>query len=575
MHSELKNSQLFKRMPTKVLKFLAKESKAVQLKGGDILFKEGDEADGLYIVISGRLRASNDSNTIGEISPGETVGELALIQNTARSLTVRAIRDTDLAYISQQTFEKMVGKYPDVLVPITQLIIQRYKSLMLGGSRTAAISTLAIIAANDDVDLKQFVNKLQEAFGDSSFKMETEWFEQQQEASEDRVAFLHQLEEKYSLLIFICNPSMDECSQFFMRQADRVLYIGNGNSTADLQNFSSWQQYDYIAEWDLVLLYNDTTIPPKGTSEWLQNDNFNRWHHIALSKTGHFSRLMRWLKGTTVGLVLSGGGAKGYAHIGFMQALTEANIDVDVVGGVSIGSVIGSQIAQEWNHQTIMEVTRRTFTRRNPIGDYTLPLVSLVSGRRVSGLLKANLGDRDIEDSWITFFCQSCNLSRSSVHVFRRGTIWRAVRASIAIPGMLSPSIYDGEVHVDGGVIDSLPIETMIKTGVKTIIAVDTASENSLKIECPNTDSISPWMLLKHKFMKKNRGLPNILNTLIHSGLMGSNVLLKQGQQQASHYVRIKVGRVGMLNWKALDSAVEAGYQQGKNFVSSLDNNML
>ena len=573
MYHVLTKSLLFKDMPSRVLEFLAKESSMVYLRGGDILFEEADEADGLFVVVQGRLQARKDCTVVGEISPGETVGELALIQDkdTTRSLTVQAVRDTELIYVLRQTFEKMIAKYPDTLLPITRLIIQRYKSVLVGENRTPAISTLAIVPASDAVDLALFMAKLQEACGARSLVVETEWFETQAEASRDRLAFLHRLEAEHTLLIFSCLSSVDECSRFFLRQADRVIYVANGNSSPDLQTFSTYQQHDHIATWDLVLLYQDASIPPQGTSEWLENGNFHRWHHIALTESGHFSRLLRWLNGTAVGLALSGGGARGYAHIGFMRALAEADIPIDMVGGVSMGSVIGSEIAQGWVHKKIMDVTRAACTHINPLGDYSLPLVSLVLGRHLSKLLREHLGEGNIEDTWIPLFCQSCNLTQASVHVFKRGKIWRAVRASIAIPGVVSPCIYDGEVHVDGGTIDNLPVEAMKQSGVKKIIAVDISTGTSLKATCPDTDFVSPWMLIRQRFNKKYSGVPHIVSTLVHSSLMGSSVARKQGQELASHYVRINVDSIGMLDWKSLDEAVEMGYQQGKKFVSSLE----
>ena len=125
----LASTDLFGEVDSAGLEEVARSLEAVRLSGGQRLFKEGDEADCLYLVVSGRLRAyvSRDGGEapVGEAGRGEVVGEIALLTHTPRSATVRAIRDTELLRLSRAGFDALVEKHPRTMMPLARRIVLR------------------------------------------------------------------------------------------------------------------------------------------------------------------------------------------------------------------------------------------------------------------------------------------------------------------------------------------------------------------------------------------------------------------------------------------------------------------
>ena len=165
----------------------------------------------------------------------------------------------------------------------------------------------------------------------------------------------------------------------------------------------------------------------------------------------------RRLVGRSVGLVLSGGGARAFAHLGVIEELVEAGIKIDRVGAVSLGSVVGAGFAAGRSPAEISELFRAGFLDVNPTGDYTIPVFSMIRGARTRSLLEGYLGERRIEELHRRFFCVSCDLVGREAVVHRVGRMRDAVLASLSIPGVFPPVVTpDGRLLVDGGVLDNL-----------------------------------------------------------------------------------------------------------------------
>src|SRR5690606_28931313 len=145
-------------------------------------------------------------------------------------------------------------------------------------------------------------------------------------------------------------------------------------------------------------------------------------------------------------MVFAGGGARGFAHLGVVRAFREAGIPIDMTGGTSMGAIIGAGISCEWSTEHFLDRLHQLFAMSSPVRDYTLPLVSIVRGRLVARRLQSAFGEIDIEHMWRPFFCVSSDLTLGRPRVHRAGRLWRALRASSALPGILPPVIADGHV---------------------------------------------------------------------------------------------------------------------------------
>jgi NTE family protein len=286
-------------------------------------------------------------------------------------------------------------------------------------------------------------------------------------------------------------------------------------------------------------------------------------HHVRRRVARDFRRLARMMTGRAIGLVLSGGGVRGLSHIGVLRALREAGIEIDLFGGVSMGAIIAACAALEWNDDDIYRRLRATFIEKNPLNDYTLPLVALTRGRRLSRTLREHFGDRRIEDCPYTYFCVSSNLGTGRIKVHRNGPVWWANRASVAVPGVLPPVIDGTDVLVDGGVMNNLPVDIMNEMRCGPVIAADVSQESNFHASIDDVEQPPLWRILRHA----RRGTPNIVTILMAAGSHGSDAILRAMRAQVDLLIQTPLHQFGWLDWKEFDTAVEAGYQSAKRVL--------
>jgi NTE family protein len=210
---------------------------------------------------------------------------------------------------------------------------------------------------------------------------------------------------------------------------------------------------------------------------------FGLWLDVLAARGGHLvrvdrladdaGRVARRLTGRAVGLVLSGGGARGLAHVGVIEELLAAGVPIDRVGGTSMGAFIGAMLAVGMDAEEIDARCYEEWVRRSPLSDYRMPRISLIRGDRARAMLERTFGDARIESAPREFSCVSCDLVSGDLVVHRRGPLYEAVGASISVPGLVPPLARGGRLLVDGGVLDNLPVGAVGASGEGPLIAVD------------------------------------------------------------------------------------------------------
>jgi len=233
---------------------------------------------------------------------------------------------------------------------------------------------------------------------------------------------------------------------------------------------------------------------PSDTARWLAHSAVADHHHLRDGHPEDMARLARMVTGTGYGLVLGGGGPRGFAHLGVLRALEEAGVPIDVVGGTSIGALMGAISALGMDDAERVARAVTAFTRSGRLVSPTLPLVALSSGRRVDRLLAEHLGPAMIEDLPQRFFCVSANLTTAEEVIHERGPLWPAVRASLSLPGIFPPVYADGHLLIDGGALDNVPVEVMrARVGNGCVIAVDLSPEMEPMTAVPFGPGLSGW----------------------------------------------------------------------------------
>eukprot|EP00324_Dicrateria_rotunda_P011038 CAMPEP_0206181442 /NCGR_PEP_ID=MMETSP1474-20131121/68745_1 /ASSEMBLY_ACC=CAM_ASM_001110 /TAXON_ID=97495 /ORGANISM="Imantonia sp., Strain RCC918" /LENGTH=232 /DNA_ID=CAMNT_0053595573 /DNA_START=614 /DNA_END=1308 /DNA_ORIENTATION=- len=207
------------------------------------------------------------------------------------------------------------------------------------------------------------------------------------------------------------------------------------------------------------------------------------------------ARLARILTGTAIGLVLGGGGARGCSHVGVIQALEENGIPIDMVGGTSMGSLVGALYARDPDYIHVYTkakvVAKKMSNRWSQALDLTYPRVSFFTGAGLNEVLYESMKKTRIEDLTLNYFAISTDITNSKMVVHREGLLWRYVRASMSLVGFVPPLCDDdGSYLVDGGYINNLPADVMSELGINTIIAVDVGGEVDTNYACYG-DSLS------------------------------------------------------------------------------------
>lgn len=550
---------MFEGLDKPLLEALLDEIDWVAIQGGTTLFEAGDLPDALYCVISGSLGAFRQTDghrrLVGRIAAGEIVGEMALISGRPRTATVIALRDCELGRLSRSAFERVMRLNPEGLLRVAQLLVQRLEmsQRQTRGHRSVP-KTFAIVPHDGDGSATVFAAKLV-TFLDRIGSTELVW---NQRGAERTTEWFHAVERANEFVVYVCDGSASSWSKLCLRQADAILLLARADAEpTDWLALQGYLDRNLTGQRpELVLLHKDSLT--RGVAQrWLDLKPGIPHHHVRGSED--IARLARSLTGRGLGVVLSGGGARGFAHIGVLRAFREAGIAIDSIGGTSLGAIIAAGYALEWSNEELQARMRRSFVDTNPVDDYTLPLVSLVSGRKVSRLLRNEVGDVAIEDLPLPYFCVSTNLSSGQLAVHRRGPLWRWLRASVSIPGVLPPVIENGELFVDGATINNLPVDVMRESGIGRVIGVDVGADRTFTTDSVDSDAPPLWRVLKWFRSRKQR--INILQILWRSGMVNSATNTIARRELSDLLLQPPLEQIDMLNWRAFDRAIDAGYR--------------
>lgn len=568
---------------------LAARAHSVHLQAGSTLMREGGPGDALYAVVSGRLRvfaAQPDGSqaAVGEISAGEVVGEMALLSDEPRSATVKAVRDSHLLEIAREDFEHIGREEPTVTLEIAKLMVARLSRSIHRRSGGGRVRSLAIVPAGGGGSLDGFAVQLEAALqtGGTVAIVSAGLIEAGlgrdhvsslpgSPADFEVVTWLNRLEGLHDMVVYVAERELSPWTARCLRQADRVLLVARAGGSPDIgeiESSLSRDRSDARATTELVIVHSPGTAMPGGTVRWRSGREIAAHHHVRDGSPEDFGRLARSLSGRAVGLVLSGGGARGLAHLGVMQALEEARIPVDLVGGASFGALMAAFRARGDDAQRAREAVQRFLIDRGSPIDVTAPAAALTGGKRIVSMLQDGFGDLSIDDLWHRFFCVSSNLTKGHLQVHTTGPVWQAVRASISIPGLFPPvNSGNGDVLVDGAVMNNLPVDVMRSlNGGGPVLAVSLRGEFSLRSEdLPHHGVLSGWKVFGRRFnpFASALELPGLVDILLRTTEVGSVLSSRAMEQQADLVFHPPVNDVGLLDFSAIDRLIEAGYRHG------------
>lgn len=565
----------------------------VEIAAGQPLMNQGDPGDAMYLLVSGRLRTYianefGEQRAVREIARGQIVGEMSLFTDEPRSATLVAIRDSVLVRLSKQHFKQLLGVSEQISIALTRQIIARLKT---EGRRSLLDKpvTVGLLPISAGVDALDFARQLAEHLrrhgrvalltaAELDAQLGTPGISARPASDVDanrRIAVhLDEVESQHDFVLLLSDTSATPWTQRCCRHCDELLLLADADQPAQLHEIEIQcllrRPPRTEATEILVLLHPNERLSPQGTAAWLTRRPLAEHQHIRPRLASDMARLARLVSRQGVGLVLAGGGARGFAHIGIYRALRERGHDIDLVGGTSVGAVMAVLVASDQPLAHVLDTVRRAFAL-NPTGDFNwLPLVSLIRGRRLRRTVAHNIQAltghaAQAEDLWKNFFCVATNYSQAREQVLQRGSLLKAILASVAIPGALPPIIHEGDLLCDGGSFNNLPVDVMRRRwGVGRVIAVDLSANKPRRIDFDEVPG--PWALLRDRLRpraSRRYRLPSLAAYLMNVTVLYSNSRQREVRQQIDLYFNPPLTRVGMLEWNRFDDIVEQGYRHG------------
>ncbi len=561
----LKECELFRLSDEEALKLAARVQLLV-LDRGELLFRRGDESDSVFLLTSGRVNAvaeqpDGSEELIGIVRKGETIGEMGLLSGQPRSLSVRAHRVSTLLRLDKSVIESLPH---ESLFRFFQLITKRSQATINRlFARHHEPELIAVIPWTDGVDVAGVVDRVVAQWPESDAVKVIDYRQDKARAG----SAIRSLDNRKITVLSIVDWADKKAAMSACENADRILCIADGSRHDRLHPLS--EEMVSHPNWGNtpidLLIEHPSAI--EQVQRFLSNYSFARYFNMRRHEVLDYQRVARVYAGRAIGLTLSGGGIRGWAHVGAMKAIREFGCPIDAVGGTSAGSLMAALWSLTSDTDALVDqfdsLVRSVGNPVSPL-NFTWPIVSLLNGRRGTRSLKKLLGKNRIEDLVESYFCVTCNYGKRADAVHRQGELWKWVRASSAVPGLMPPLVEDGEMHVDGGVVNNLPVDHMrryLGQGSE-ILAVDISdgSHTDRLFHCPPELTWLDSLLLRRRAKRLGRSVPRLTETFIQSLLMGSQTRVNENIRLADLVIRPDLRKCGMLVTRRNEDLIEAGY---------------
>jgi NTE family protein len=561
--------RLFGNLEEGLITQILENGKSLELETGTFLFHQGDKDNSLYIVISGRFRALvklEDSvmHALGDIGEGEPIGEFALFMAEPRSASVVAIRKSIVLELKESQYLDIVSKHPEFSSKLTRFVVNRLRRNALQQHLETSAKNIAVINLQSDNDISEYTDAVKKEF--ESLDVSIQILDHESHANLETQTMYNALEEHKGLNFLVCSDADLNWSKQCIIYADLVVLATDFYAESDIQaiekHLDLYSQNILNKKIYLLLLHPENAKFPENTRRWFIDRKIDLHIHYRKNHDRDIGRFSRILANKAVGLVLGGGGAKGFAHLGVIKALVEEGVAIDFLGGTSAGALYGLTAAFcDFDIDKIDFYSKDSAQSKLTTNDFTFPIVSFMSGKKMSNYLKKMIGESHLEDFWVGSYCVSTNYSNATSRVHDIGLAWKQIGASMAIPGIYPPVVIDNQLHVDGGVVDNLPIETMYKYPVSHIIAISLTQLKSQLVDFDETPSAGSILWDKITGTKKYR-LPNITSILVNSLTLNSRQKQEMSKSGVAVYLEMDLKGIGMMDDTKWKEIVQKGHDQ-------------
>lgn len=578
----LKSNPIFGHLSPEELDGLSTLAHEITLNTGEVLFYRGDKSRDLYILTSGKLEANTSTQTeagehINCIIPNEIVGEMAMLAGLPRSLTIIAVTPVKLLKISHEAFTRYCQNKPKIAWTLLAIIAKRTRGVIEHYEHTPVNQYIAFFGADDSVPISKLLEQLNAKLTPKDHTVILSADTIQRTTVEDLPTLFLALREKYRYILY---PLIikNEAEELLIRYADKLTLIGFGSQPPSLNQTARQilaTHYSGVkARHELILLYQSQYEQPHFSSRWLKHGNFFRHHHIYLDSSSDIERLKRFMTGQAVGLVLSGGGLRGSAHLGAIQAIQDAGLPIDAIGGTSVGAIVGAVYLESPNLEIAVKNYQRLheqFIKTLSFSEFAFPTIAIYTGKSATQIGPKMFGQKKVEDMRKPYFCTSCNMTRRELEVTRTGLLWQALRATISLPCILPPMIINNEIHVDGAAMNNLPVDVMLELLENSgeIISVSLSSKyvSNAIYSSPPIVSFLESVLIKLG-LKKNYRFESLFSTIANFAMMGSYWKERKNLEKSSIIIEPDLTPYDFIGRKnSLEEIYNIGYMEAEKAI--------
>lgn len=567
-------TSLLGEIPASSLSSLLQAMEIQYLRAGEALYRQGEPGDSMHILVSGRLQvevayADGAKTIVAFPKPGDVVGEMAVFSGEPRAATIVALRDSALGIIRRSAFDEIASCHPQAFFNVSRVIISRLRGARDRVARRSGATIVVLTALHETTDISEFSTRLRLAFLRLGSVLILDGIGARKRLLESRFddygRLLDEMEGNYRFIVLIADRHPSPWTGICRGYADRVLLVADSNASRDITEQERWffsadNVELHAARMDLVLVHQ-AGKSPQSTRAWLSaRPKVTMHHHVCLSRNEDFERIARIIAGCSISLVLAGGGARGFAHLGVIRALHESGVSIDAIGGTSFGALAATGLARGLGDTAAQEELRLAFSRRDPLGDYTIPVMSLVRGEYLNRILRDHL-PMDIEDLWLPYFSVSSNLSTNGVRVHESGPLWKAIRASVSLPAILPPVLDAGDVLIDGGVLNNLPVDVMRERMDGPILAVDLTIQPQGKKAAVQIPSALDFIKSRLLPGRTSLDAPTVSRVILQVTTLASRKEVQSARKLADLYLNPPVERFDLLDWDRMREIADTGYE--------------
>lgn len=568
----LKASNDFSDLSNDVLESLAAALRLETISGGSKFIEEGSSADSLFLLVSGRLRVSrtiHGGNKLmyNEVLPGDCIGETSMILRQARTADISATRESVVAILDYEKYEELVTKFPIELNRAFSNAIYRHLRHERQVDKRRRAQSFYLLPIHNSIDIDKFSEQLFSALSEYGKCQALDCNSFDNEQNHGRA--LDQVEAVNDFIIFKGSSDFNPKERTNFEHADQLVLVGDGSKSIELSEIEQQlnQHPNFILmRRHLALILPDSAEFCGDRLAWNKERDAERVYPIKYSQQSDFMRLSRFLLEKAVGLVLGGGGARGFAHLGVIKAFEEAGIPIDLIGGNSMGALIGaSYVAGMPRDKIHLEILKHAKSGMK----LTFPVVSLMSNSNLANAFHDALGDINIENLWTPFFAAACNLTDAETAVLDHGPLWKAVLASNSPAGLFPPVISDGNLLVDGAILENVPVKAMRqrlstplerRRGNGLVIAIDVDVRGRFSVDSSTTE-LSTWKKVKSHFNSNQDTLPGIVDIMLQVAHIGGLSQRPHTKRGADIYLEPPLSDFKIMDYKKAEQIIEVGYQ--------------